>query len=115
MILKRKFTLAIVSILTIAALLFTGCSNVERRADKLKRGNITKQNSNTSSAGNNTTLKKDARNITDNDLINSAMEDSSVQLDSLDDFTGQMNSDELDLLLNDNSDLNNIPSNFSVQ
>ena len=115
MILKKHFTLGIICLVTIVALLLTGCSNARSKAEGLKRGNITKQNSNNYSAGNNSTIKKDAKNITDIDLINSSVEDSSVQLDSLDDFTLQLSSDEIDSLLSDNSDLNNIPSNFSAE
>ena len=109
---KRKFAIEIIFILT--ALLFTGCSNGEGKAGKLKEGDNLQQSSNTSKSVSNTTIKKDAKTITDSDLINSAGEDSSVQLDSLDDQLEQLSPDEIDSLLSDNSDLNNIPSNFSV-
>ena len=98
------------SIMTAAALLLTGCSNGGRRIKNNKQ-----QAAVTSSAGSTSAVKKDAKNITDSDLINSAAEDEDVQLDSVDDQSQQLNSDEIDTLLNDNSDLNNIPSSFSVK
>lgn len=107
---KRKFMVGVISIMTAAALLLTGCANGGRRIKGNKQ-----QAAVTSSAGSTSAVKKDAKNITDSDLINSAAEDEDVQLDSVDDQSQQLNSDEIDTLLNDNSDLNNIPSSFSVK
>lgn len=99
---KRKFAVAVVCIITITTLLFTGCSNDRKTAESSK-------------GGINSTINKDAKNITDSDLINSAEEDSSTQLESLDTQSQQLSSDEIDSLLDDNNDLNNIPSNFSAK
>lgn len=118
---KRKFSVGIVCIFTITTLLFAGCSNRGTRANNLKEVSSTHQTSNvstkynTSTMGGNTTINKDAKDITDSDLINSEAEDTSIQLDSLDTQAYQLSTDEIDSLLNDNSDLQNIPSNFSVK
>lgn len=107
---KRKFMVGIISILTVTALLFSGCANGARRIRNNKQ-----QTTAASTAGSTSAVKKDAKSITDSDLINSAAEDEDVQLDSMDDQSQQLSSDEIDTLLNDNSDLNNIPSGFSVK
>lgn len=99
MIIKKTFSLGLICILTITTLIFSGCSTENRKADNLKEVS-------------NTTLNKDAKTITDNDLINSDKEDSNIQLDSIDTQSQQLSTDEIDLLLNDNNDLDNISSDL---
>lgn len=123
-VLKRKFSVGMICILTITTLLFVGCSNGSKGANNSKGVNNTQQTSTTVAPGSNSTIadlgsnsttNKDAKNITDIDLMNSAKEDSSVQLDSVDTEAQQLSSEEIDSLLNDNSGLNNIPTNFSAK
>ena len=114
-VLKRKFSVGMICILTITTLLFVGCSNGSKGANNSKGVNNTQQTSTTVAPGSNSTTNKDAKNITDIDLMNSAKEDSSVQLDSVDTEAQQLSSEEIDSLLNDNSGLNNIPTNFSAK
>lgn len=123
-VLKRKFSVGMICILTITTLLFAGCSNGSKGANNSKGVNNTQQTSTTvapssnstiADTGSNSTTNKDAKNITDVDLMNSAKEDSSVQLDSVDTESQQLSSEEIDSLLNDNSGLNNIPTNFNTK
>lgn len=111
---KRKFALGIVSTLTIIALLLTGCASKQKVSSALKAENTTYQSSNTS-ANNTLTTNKDIKSITDEDLLKSAGQDSSTQLDSVDSQSEQLNSDEINALLNENTDLKNISSSFSVK
>lgn len=93
---KKSFALRLLGMLIISALIFAGCS---------VGGKNTKQKSNTLTSGN-TFTTKDAKSITDDDLINSAAEDTPTQLDSVENQTKQLSSDEIDLLLNDNINSN---------
>lgn len=112
-VLKRRFSVGLICILTITTLLFAGCSNGSKRASKVKGVSNKEQTSTTSTTGSNSTINKDEKSITDSDLINSAKEDSSVQLDLID--SSQMLSDEeMDLQLS-NNELLSIPSSFNVK
>jgi purine-nucleoside phosphorylase len=104
--LKKRFLLGLISIFTISTLLFAGCSNSGKDARNLNTGNNTQQALNTSTNGNNSTIKKDSKNIADSDLINSASEDSPALLTSVDAQSENLSSDEIDSLLDDNSNLN---------
>lgn len=112
---KRKFILGIVSTLTLTALLFTGCANKQKVSSALKSENTTYQSSNTSNANTTSSINKDAKSISDNDLLKSASEDSATQLDSFDSQSQELNSDEINSLLNEGNDLKNISSSFSVK
>jgi len=94
--LKKGFVLRLLAILIISTLVFTGCS---------VGGKNTNEKSNTLNSSNTSTMK-DGKSITDNDLMNSANEDAPTQLDSVGDQTNQLSSDEIDLLLNDNININ---------
>jgi hypothetical protein len=83
-------------LLIITSLLFAGCSNGTKTSTDGKAGT----NNATSTTGA-STISKDAKTINDSDLMNSATSDSTVQLDSVDDPTQQLSSDEIDALLND--------------
>lgn len=109
-ILKNKFVLNATCILIITSLLFAGCSNGTKTSTDGKAGT-----NNTTSTTGDSTINKDAKNINDSDLINSATSDSTVQLDSVDNPTQQLSSDEIDALLNDNSGLYNVPTNFTAK
>lgn len=112
--LKKKFILGIVSILTLFALLLTGCANRQKVSSALKAENTKYQSSNTS-ANNTVSTNKDSKSITDDDLLKSTGDDSSTQLDSVDSQSVQLSSDEINALLNENTDLKNISSSFSVK
>lgn len=88
---KKRFPLRLLSIMIISVLIFSGCS---------VGGKNTKQTSNTLTSSR-TFTTKDAKNITDNDLINFSKEDTPTQLDSAGEQTNQLSSDEIDLLLDD--------------
>ncbi|MDP4089874.1 MAG: hypothetical protein Q8930_11465 [Bacillota bacterium] len=105
---KSKFVLVLAGIFTITALLLTGCTNGSQRVGS--RG----QQSSVSTAPGSSAINKDAKNITDSDLISSAKQDEDVQLDSPEDQSQQLSSDDIDSLLNDNG-LDSIPSNFSAK
>lgn len=109
---KKKNILSAASIFIIGALLLSGCAGSGNTADKV---NSVKSANNSGSVNSSASVKKDAKSITDSDLLNSSGQDSSVQLDSVDDQQQSLSSDELDSLLNDNSDLNNISSSFNVK
>lgn len=112
---KRKFILGIVSALTLIALLLTGCANNQKVSSDLKAKNNIYQSSNAPNANTTSSINKDAKSITDDDLLKSAGEDSSTQLDSVDSQSVQLSSDEINALLNENTDLKNISSSFSVK
>ncbi|KOA18727.1 hypothetical protein CLHOM_30110 [Clostridium homopropionicum DSM 5847] len=129
---KRKFVIRLIGFLTIITLLFTGCSkggnnfgdntgsNAQKSTNTLVTENTSVKDDNSSdesslSTNNISTVNKNARNITDSDLLNSDKSDSTSQLDSLYIQSEQLTQDEIDSLLNDNSDLNSIPSHFSVK
>jgi len=90
-IIKKIFPLKIICILTITTFLFVGCSNGNKQAKNLKE--VSKA-----------TMSKNAKSITDNDLLDSQKQDSSTQLDSIDDQIYQLSTDEIDYLLNDTRD-----------
>lgn len=93
---RKKFILAIAVLLSVTMLLSSGCSDIVKTASTAKGGNI-------------------SSSVSDNDLINSDRQDSSPQLDSIDDQVQDLSQDELNSLLNDNSDLNNIPSSIDLK
>lgn len=93
---KKSFPLRLLGIMIISVLVFGGCS---------VGGKNTKQTSSTLTSGS-TFTAKDAKNITDNDLINSSKEDTPTQLDSAGEQTNQLSSDEIDLLLDDDININ---------
>lgn len=109
---KKTFTLGLATILTITTLLFSGCSNSVSNTKDSSRSNNSSLTSNNSAI-----IKKDVKKINDNDLMNSGNEDSSAQLDSIDDSSQQLSAEDIDSLLDDNNDLNinDLPSNFSVK
>lgn len=112
---KRKFILELAGILTLTTLLFAGCSSGGNTANKLMEGDKTNQTSNASAVKSTSAINKDPKKITDSDLLNSDSKDSTVQLDPVDGESQQLSSDEIDTLLNENNDLNDIPSNFNVK
>lgn len=112
---KKNFSLKLTSILAIIVLLFAGCSNRTKAENNLRGVNSKLQTSVISKNSNTSVLNKDSKNITDEDLLNSANEDSTSQLDSLDAQDQNLTTDEINILLNDNNDLKNMPSNFSVK
>lgn len=117
---KRKFILSILSIMTVTTLLCIGCANKQKVSSSLKEKNATYQSSNIttdSTSATNTIFptNKDPKNVTDNDFLKSADEDTAVQLDSVDSPLQELSSDEINTLLNDNTEFKNIPSNFSVK
>lgn len=91
MILKKRFALKLVGVVIISALIFAGLS-VSGKATEQRPSTVTSVNPITT---------KDAKSITDNDLINFASEDALTQLDSVGDQTKQLSTDETNLLLND--------------
>jgi purine-nucleoside phosphorylase len=113
-VLKRRFSVGLICILTITTLLFAGCSKDSKGESKLKGVSNKEQTSTTSTSNSNSTTNKDEKSITDSDLINSAKEDSSVQLDSVDTESQMLSDEEMDLQLS-NNELNNIPSSFNVK
>lgn len=101
---KKKFIFTLAAALAVTALLAAGCSNNRSIANNSKEVNTPSVTS------------KNTKNVNDSEIINSSGQDSSAQLDSIDDDQLQeLNSDELDTLLNDNNDLSSIPSSFSVK
>lgn len=105
---KRKFLLGIIGTLTASALLFSGCSKV---SSSLEGANIQKS----SAVSDTSSSYKIPKNITDKELMKEADGDSSVQLDSVDNQSQQLTTDEINSLLNDNNDLNNVPSTINVK
>lgn len=91
MILKKRFALKLVGAMIISVLIFAGLS-VRRKSTEQKSSTVTSAN---------TITTKDVKSITDNDLINSAEEDTPTQLDSVEDQTKQLSPSETNLLLND--------------
>ena len=115
MILKRKFAVELVCLFTIVALLFTGCSKMGKNANNLRSENNSTQTSNPTTDGSTSTTKTNAKTITDSDLLKTVSEDSTVELDSVYDNSQELSKDEIDTLLNDNNDLDNLPSNYNVK
>ncbi len=91
MILKKRFALKLVGAMIISVLIFAGLS-VSGKSTEQKSSNVTSVN---------TITTKDVKSITDDDLINSAAEDTPTQLDSVEDQTKQLSPNETNLLLND--------------
>ena len=115
-VLKRKFTVGIACIMSIVTtLLLAGCSNGSQGTSNLKGISNTQKTSTTSSTGSKPTINQESNTITDSELIDSINEDSSVQIDSIDTGGQLLSDEEMDLQLNNNSNLNNIPSNFNVK
>lgn len=112
---KRKLMLRVVSTLALMAMLLTGCASKQKVSSDLKAKNNIYQSSNASNANTVSSINKDAKSISDNDLLKSANEDSTTQLDSVDGQSQELNSDEINSLLNENTDLKNISSSFSVK
>jgi hypothetical protein len=115
MVLKRKFSVGMICILAITTLLFVGCSNDSKGSSNLKGVSNAQKTSTNVAPGSNSIIDKEAKNTRDRDLITSAGEDSPIQLDSLETEAQGLSSEEIDSLLNDNSELNNIPTNFNVK
>jgi len=108
-ILKKSIAVKIICLFTIGALLFAGCSSSGKSINNPSQDSTVQATVNTS------TIKSNVKDITDSDLLKSADEDSTTQLDSADDNSKELTSDEIDTLLNDNSDIDNIPSNYKVK
>ena len=109
-ILKNKSILNATCVLIITSLLIAGCSNGTKISTNGQAGT-----NNTASTTGASTINKDAKTISDSDLMNSATSDSTAVLDSVDDPGQQLSSDEIDALLNDNSAINDIPTNFTAK
>ena len=99
---KNIFSLGIICTLMVTTLLFSGCSNGANKSNNPK-------------GASDTTISNDVKSITDIDLINSDKEDPTVQLDSIDTQSQELSTEEIDLLLNDNSDFDNISSDLSAK
>ncbi|MDP4144912.1 MAG: hypothetical protein Q8936_10605 [Bacillota bacterium] len=104
---KKSFVLGLMIMMTISALLFSGCSMGGRLANRVQKRTVSEQNNNNSAQGN-TVVRKNLKDVTDEDLLNASSDDSSTQLDSIDNQADQLNSDDLDTLLNDSSDIDNL-------
>lgn len=111
---KKKFILQLLGLLIVTTLLFTGCSNSGKSANNFNKNNTPQTATSVADSGS-PKAENNEKNITDSDLLKTADEDSTTQLDSIDDNSKQLSSDEIDSLLNDNSDINNIPTNYSVK
>lgn len=112
---KRKFVIGAISVLTIAALMFTGCGRLRNKIKEVRANNTTQQSSKANKEDSAATAGKDAKNISDSDLMKSEAEDEGVQLDSAEDVSQQLSSEELDTLLNDKDELSDIPTSFNVK
>lgn len=102
-------------IFAVSLLIFTGCSSSVNQTGKSIANTNASQSKGAYNSPNASVSSSKAKNISDNDLLNEATKDSNVEVDSADIQVPQLDSSDIDTLLNDNNDVSNIPSHISIK